>query len=181
MARLLIPSLRVYRVTDHFLAGSYPGSMDEAAARDKIEALLELGVHAFINLMEEDEQHWRGGPLRGYQEVLPGLSAADHSLPVMERFPIPDMDIPSGELMTRILDAIDTHLSRGTTVYLHCLGGVGRTGTVVGCWLVRHGHASGKDALDEIDRLREYDPMLDLPSPQTDAQRNMVRSWRKGA
>ena len=31
-------------------------------------------------------------------------------------------------------------------MYLHCWGGVGRTGTVVGCWLVRHGR-TGDEAL----------------------------------
>lgn len=30
-------------------------------------------------------------------------------------------------------------LAAGQTVYVHCYGGIGRTGTVVGCWLVRHG------------------------------------------
>ena len=42
--------------------------------------------------------------------------------------------------MAGLLDAIDTAMRDGKTVYLHCWGGVGRTGNVVGCSLVRHGH-----------------------------------------
>ena len=34
-------------------------------------------------------------------------------------------------------------------VYVHCWGGIGRTGTVVGCWLVRHG-MTGDEALAEF-------------------------------
>ena len=48
--------------------------------------------------------------------------------------------------MASILDAIDAALDGGKTVYVHCWGGVGRTGTVVGCWLVRHGK-TGDEAL----------------------------------
>ena len=45
--------------------------------------------------------------------------------------------------------AIDEAMSAGKAVYVHCWGGVGRTGTVVGCWLVRHGR-TGEQALEQI-------------------------------
>ena len=51
--------------------------------------------------------------------------------------------------MSDILDAIDAALRDGKTVYVHCWGGVGRTGTVIGCWLVRHGK-TGDEALSQI-------------------------------
>jgi len=38
-------------------------------------------------------------------------------------------------------------------VFVHCWGGVGRTGTVVGCLLVDAGH-DGQAALDRITALR---------------------------
>jgi len=64
---------------------------------------------------------------------------------------------------------------------VHCWGGVGRTGTVVGCWLARHGIANGEEVLDHIARLRQGDlARRDRPSPETDTQRALVRSWRKG-
>ena len=73
--------------------------------------------------------------------------------------------------MTTILDALDSALAAGHTVYLHCHGGRGRTGTVVGCWLVRHG-LTGEQALDRIADLRGDDE-----SPETDEQRAFVLNW----
>ena len=81
--------------------------------------------------------------------------------------------------MIRILDDIDE--ARGTgggTAYVHCWGGVGRTGTVVGCWLVRHGLDRG-DAVATIAALRAGLPGA-RPSPETAAQVALIRSWRPG-
>ena len=41
-------------------------------------------------------------------------------------------------------------LAGGRTVYLHCRGGIGRTGTVLGCYLVRQGQTA-EEALASID------------------------------
>jgi hypothetical protein len=56
----------------------------------------------------------------------------------------------------------------------------GRTGTVVGCFLARHGIAHGKKALAMISRLRLNDPRAHEPSPDTPVQRDMVASWKEG-
>ncbi|MBA3406233.1 MAG: dual specificity protein phosphatase family protein [Gemmatimonadaceae bacterium] len=42
----------------------------------------------------------------------------------------------------------------GHSIYVHCWGGVGRTGTVVGCYIVRHGR-TGDDALGEVNDSSE--------------------------
>ena len=82
--------------------------------------------------------------------------------------------------MKQILDEIDTAIEHDRPVYLHCWGGRGRTGTVVGCWLVRHGKATGDEALAMIQRLRKNDPTSYMPSPETGKQKSMVTSWRIG-
>ncbi|MCB2204089.1 hypothetical protein KQI65_05015 [bacterium] len=178
MGRLLLPLLRAYEVAEGFLAGNYPGHGDIEVARQKLRTIVDLGVTSIVNLMEEDEMHWRGGSIRPYGDLLEELPG---NPPVMHRFPVIDMQIPSVQHMKAILDHIDEVLACDDILYLHCLGGVGRTGTVVGCWLARHGIATGEAALTEISRLREYDPMLDMPSPQTEQQCQMVRSWVEGA
>jgi len=60
--------------------------------------------------------------------------------------------------MIRILDQIDRGMEQNPAVYLHCWGGRGRTGTVVGCYLARHGMAVGEAALDLLGELRQNEP-----------------------
>jgi protein-tyrosine phosphatase len=76
----------------------------------------------------------------------------------------------------RALGASDSAREQGLGVYLHCWGGIGRTGTVVGCWLVRHG-ASGSAALDRIAELHGATPDGARRSPETEAQREAVLGW----
>jgi protein-tyrosine phosphatase len=56
---------------------------------------------------------------------------------------------------------------------------VGRTGTVVGCYLVRHG-LSGEAALQRIPELRRQTDTPWKSSPESDFQINFVKHWRVG-
>ena len=92
--------------------------------------------------------------------------------------------------MVRILDAMDARLAAGTRLYVHCLGGRGRTGVVPGCFLVRHApRVLGTDdpveaprlALARIaqERAAQGMPFAD-DSPQTCPQFERAGSWRIG-
>ena len=59
-------------------------------------------------------------------------------------------------------------------------GGQGRTGTVVGCWLIRHGIAESKNALEKIRELRRFETKTQNPSPMTPEQIQMVLHWNEG-
>jgi protein-tyrosine phosphatase len=83
------------------------------------------------------------------------------------------------ERIMEILDAIDLAISDGKNIYLHCFGGKGRTGLVVGCYLARHG-MPGVKALQVIQELRKGLPDAAKPSPETDEQIRMVKEWTKG-
>lgn len=72
-----------------------------------------------------------------------------------DQLPIKDLSVPTERHVTRILNQIDLCIKHGKPVYVHCLGGIGRTGTVVGCYLVRHGLSTGKNALEMIRDLRK--------------------------
>jgi protein tyrosine/serine phosphatase len=84
---------------------------------------------------------------------------------------------PSAELMNTILNDIDRAIEAGRSVYLHCRGGVGRTGTVVGCFLMRHGLAGADNVLDTIAWMRGSGGAGQECSPETEAQRSFVRNW----
>ena len=93
--------------------------------------------------------------------------------------PIPDLSTPQPAEVTRILDTIDAAIAAGRRVYVHCWGGIGRTGTIVGCYLVRHG-LTGDQALAEIARRRQGTPDDDRVAPETHDQRERVRNWPLG-
>lgn len=145
-----------------------------------MRALLDCGIRHIINLMEPDETDFSGRNFPSYERRWRDL-AGDRGVGVsVNRFPIRDMGIPGIALMKKILDDIDRALAAAMPVYLHCWGGVGRTGTVVGCWLSRHEITSGNNALSMIDELRRHTVNFELASPQTGEQRSMIIKWKKG-
>ena len=96
---------------------------------------------------------------------------------MMVRHPIVDLSIPTRDEMTAILNTIDASLEEGAT-YVHCWGGVARTGTVVGCWLLRHDLATPANVIDTIRSLRHADPVRGhRRSPETDEQEQFVVEW----
>ena len=92
--------------------------------------------------------------------------------------PIVDLGTTTIPHMTRILDDVDSAIEDGGVAYVHCWGGIGRTGTVVGCWLVRHGLDAG-DPIGRIAELRRDVSDAYVPSPQTSAQRAMANAWKR--
>lgn len=153
------PTAESYWVTELLLAGKYPGAKIEAAAEEKIAALPAAGVRTFVDLTEQ-------GELLPYAHLLPP-DVAHH------RVPIADVTAPSGKQMRAALDAIELGYSSGA-VYVHCWGGCGRTGVVVGCYLVEHGWASD-DALARVNDLTRG--LKSKPCPETSAQKAGVRKW----
>lgn len=167
-------------VPDLLMAGYYPGSVHNQDARPKLRALLDYGVRHFISLMRDDEIIWYGKPIVPYDTQVSSISRRLDGKVTFDRMPIKDMSIPTRIEMVRILDRIDHHIRTDRPVYLHCLGGVGRTGTVVGCYLARHGYASGQKILKLIQHLRQNTATHDRSSPETGAQIDLVCSWVEG-
>ena len=160
-------------VPGRFAAGEYPGAMSRREASRRLRTLLRAGIDHFIDLTRAADG------LEPYERIAQEQAHAEGIQVRWEPHPVVDMSVPrsAGE-MTAILDAIDDALERGGTVYVHCWGGIGRTGTVVGCWLVRHG-LTGDGALDQIaERWKHMEKSRRHPrSPQTHQQRDYVRRW----
>ncbi|MBV9792028.1 MAG: dual specificity protein phosphatase family protein [Chloroflexi bacterium] len=153
------------------LAGESPGAVDRAVALRKLRRVLAAGVTLFIDLTEPGEY-----AVPSYAALLP-LVAPDAAITHVA-MPIRDQDVPTPAEMRAILDLLDNALAREQCVYVHCRGGVGRTGTVIGCYLVRHGLA-GPAALDRLAHLRLPTPDRQRPSPATEAQRALVLGWSR--
>jgi Dual specificity phosphatase, catalytic domain len=132
---------------------------------------MEAGVTFFIDLTFPGESS-----LLPYETLLPELTSRLGRLPGYLRFPIEDMSAAIEEQVAATLAALETLLTGGETVYLHCYAGRGRTGTLVGCYLVEHGW-SGEEALNQIQRLRQSTSKWVAPSPETSGQIIRVLTW----
>ena len=174
------PAPWCYWVTEgQLLAGAFPGSPHATAHREKIQPLIDVGIRTFINLMESSEVDHHGRLLKPYEQLVQEIAAPEAIS--CERLAIEDVSVPTRPFRTTILDHIDEWLAQQHPVYVHCWGGVGRTGTVIGCWLLRHELASPDNVLQILTRLRRQDAERGhRPSPETAEQRQFVLSWREG-
>lgn len=153
------------------LAGEYPGSTSRADAMERVQRLLRGGVTSFIDLTEE-------GELPGYDDLLPELTEQRVRY---QRLPQLDHSVPDSPAhMARVLDLIDSEIAAGRCVYVHCRAGIGRTGTAVGCHLIRGG-LSNEQAYDRLQVLwKKCARSRRWPSiPETTEQIDFLLRWRE--
>ncbi len=162
-------------VPGRFLAGEYPAHLDRPRPAERLDALLQAGIDSFFDLTEPRE-------LEPYYPLLQERAAYRGCTIHYRRFPMPDFGLPTPDHMRSVLDAIDACLSDGRHPYVHCWGGVGRTGMTVGCYLVRHGR-SGNAAIKQIFAWRQNLPGFAFypRSPETVEQADFVRNWSETA
>ncbi len=157
-------------------AGSYPGAPTKDEAEKKLSALLAAGITTFVDLTEEHDRYRR---LEPYSRLLKDVAARRGIRATHLRLPIDDTDVPPAWRMRIILDAIDTAIAAGEVAYIHCWGGVGRTGTVVGC-LLREAGVSADAVLGDIQSLRGHARRAARRSPENDRQADDVTGWIPG-
>ena len=133
------------------LACAYP------RRRAALEALSRRGVQVVINLHERAH-----GPGR-----LEPFGIAELHLPVR------DFMAPTPEQLTQGVNEIEQAILAGKTVAVHCGGGLGRTGTLLTCYLV----SQGLTTVDAIARVRQLRPR----SIETREQINAVLTYGQHA
>ena len=163
------PIRNSYIVMDRVYAGEYPGDLDNKKCLEKIRQFERFGITHFVDLTEKDE-------LRPYSQLLP--PEIQHV-----RFPIHDVSIPANVASVKeLIDNIQGILQENDTnkVYIHCWGGVGRTGTIVGCLL---SHRYNYDYNETMVALKKA--FSDCPksahrvTPETDEQRDFIAAYIK--
>jgi protein-tyrosine phosphatase len=173
MERKILPIQNSYWVIPgRFRAGEHPaiGSVD--GTRLKIRWLLSQGINIILDLTEMGEADIN------YPTYIHNESISFDKPVSYQRIPIQDWSTPSRKKMIEILETIEEHLRLGKNIYLHCYGGLGRTGLAVGCYLGNQG-MPGDQALAKILELRNQIPGEPKKSPETEKQKRMVLEWTK--
>ncbi|MCX6080737.1 MAG: hypothetical protein NTW32_14505 [Chloroflexi bacterium] len=159
-------------VPGRLLAGEHPcAAFAPDITRQRLNAFLEVGFETIINLTQENE-------VVDYAILLQEQARSYGMQVECPRFPIGDFGLPDPGLMKEILDEIDHALDSRRKVYVHCYGGIGRTGTVVGCFLVRHGYSGQLALLELAGWWRNVPKSVRHPdSPETFMQKEFVLNW----
>ncbi len=134
------------------LAGSQgPSSLDD------LSFLYHQGVRAVIRMEER---------------TIAADSGTD--LDLVDMFvPVPDFTPPNQDQIQQMVEFIDQQTAEQRPVAVSCYAGIGRTGTVLACYLVHR----GATAADAIKKVRELRP----GSVQTPEQEAAVLQYAESA
>lgn len=162
------PSGYSYRVAEQIWAGEYPvWEWNPAMQVRQLQLYTDFGITDFLDLTETDE-------MPPYEALLPP-SARRYS------FPIPNCGVPRDvHSVERILDRMEGMLCGhpGRRLYIHCHGGVGRTGMIVACYLARRWNLDADEALEQMRRrFAAHARSSWMSAPETEAQIDFVHAY----
>ena len=160
------PLHQCYYVGGTLFAGEYPGGKYVELAESKLKRMHHFGVRHFVDLTEE-------GELRPYRQLLPNDTT-------YLRFPIRDVDVPkSVEAVHQLIDKMENLMKQDGFTYIHCWGGVGRTGTIVACYEARQmEEPTLEKALTAMrSRFSNMPKASHRKSPETQEQIDFVRQF----
>jgi ADP-ribosylglycohydrolase len=146
-------------------AGTEPGDSLPGAA---LNVLVGAGVDAFLDLTSPGEDLG-----------VPPYAVPPGSAFVRRGAPLEDMSADD-RAVGRAVAELESLLAAGKTVYMHCVGGLGRTGTIVGSYLVGKGLVAPGEAVSLLKALRAGTDKPEADSPQTEEQRRLVESSLPG-
>jgi len=113
------------------------------------------------------------------QGVKSIVTMTENELPESWTEDVKYLHVPTSDLTAPDMDKIDTavdfiyeRINNKEAVMVHCAAGMGRTGTILACYLVKYHKHSAKDA---IDKLRKKRP----GSIQSETQEIAIRLYEK--
>lgn len=160
------PLHQSYYIDGKLFAGEYPGDKHEEQAEAKLKRMHHFSVRHFVDLTEE-------GELRPYRQLLPSDTS-------YLRFPIRDVNVPkSVEAVHQLIDKMEYLMQQDGYTYLHCWGGVGRTGTIVACYEARQMEEPTLEKALAVMRSRfsKMPKASHRKSPETQEQIDFVRRF----
>lgn len=129
-----------------------------------LNELLGLGIRYFITLRNDIS----------LDDINAGLPT-EIQKPNIYQFAIEDFSIPNEALTQEILTYMHSIVDQGEMLYISCAHGLGRTGTIIGCFLSEYHSMTGSEALMFMNQCRARDHFrLDSPSPETHEQYTYV-------
>lgn len=139
-------------------------------SRDDVSVLQKAGVTLFVNLCEP----WEYNDGRRQRAI-------DYHVENRLCFAIPDRSVPEDEvLFIEFVANLVALLERGEVVFVHCLGGAGRTGIVLSCVLLQlNEDLDASKALELVDSCYKQRVIHDGSSPEFEHQRDFVASFYK--
>ena len=65
-----------------------------------------------------------------------------------------DMGVPEFEDLVKAVDFIHQRITNNEPVMVHCLAGLGRTGTILACYLIKYQKLSADDSIQKVRESR---------------------------
>jgi len=154
-------------IPQQLICGGYPH-------KKYLDDILSCGVNVFICL--QDEKQLKRKNLFDYRKEFENRDDIE-----CYQFPIIDGSVACDRKVFRWCHMILDLLYRGKTIYMHCLGGHGRAGTISSCLLqILDDNFKASDAL-EFNNKAHSTRLLgkDVRTPQTDKQIYQVSRFEK--
>jgi protein-tyrosine phosphatase len=128
--------------------------------KDDVTSWKRANVNAVLSLLTADEERDLDLRDEAGEVRAQGMDFAS--------FPIPDREIPKSEAkLAEVLERVTRSLSTGKNVLVHCRQGIGRSGLVAACLLVKKGMSPGA-AVESVSAVRG------ISVPETTEQRDWI-------
>ena len=86
--------------------------------------------------------------------------------------PTEDLSAPDMEKIDHAVDFIQEQIKNNEPIMVHCAAGIGRTGTILACYLMKYHNLSLKEAIDKVRKERPG-------SIQSESQEIAIGLYRK--
>lgn len=124
-----------------------PGRKDRGRnLKDDILQIKKAGFDVVVSLLANDEYRSYGVPDLLDQYSSNGLNVL--SLNII------DQGVPSNDDMNELINEIHSLVNNNKKILIHCVGGLGRTGVVAACYLIKYDSYSTIKAIEHVRQVR---------------------------